>query len=270
MRRDRATAEAVETLQELGLKEYEARCFVALTRVDSATAREISDVSEVPRTRVYDAISNLEAAGLISTQHGSPKRFRAVEIEEASRILRRQKADRIDALETQLHSLGPPADESSDARRQEVWSLHGSTAIQTRTEDHVASADDEVILLVVEESLLTDELLERLRAAMDRGVAVVVGGATPAITDRVRETLPGARTFETELEWLLGPAASDEVAISRLLLTDRERLLVGSFYPDDDADEEQAIFAEGLNNGVVVLLRRLLATGLQPARTPEA
>lgn len=47
------------------------------------------------------------------------------------------------------------------------------------------------------------------------------------------------------------------------MLTDRERLLVGSFYPGaEGTHEEQAIFADGLDNGVVVLLRRMLSTGL--------
>lgn len=267
---ERAKTEAVEALQELGLKEYQARCLVALTRVETATAKEVSDISGVPRTRVYDAIDNLEALGLIATQHGSPKQFRAVDVEEATRILRRQKDDRIDSLETQLQSLEPPANDSTDALNQEVWAMSGAAAIQTRTEDDVAAADEEVVLLVVEESLLTDELLDRLRAAADRGVSVTIGGATPAITEGIRETLPDARVFETDLEWLLGPEGRDEVAVSRLLLTDGERLLVGSFYPDGDREAEQAVLAGGLENGVVVLLRRLLETGLQSAGSLEA
>lgn len=257
--------EAVETLQELGLKEYEARCFVALTRIDNGTAKDVSEISAVPRTRVYDAIENLGAAGLVYTQHGNPKRFRAVSIDEAIQTLRQQKDERIDTLERHLNSLESPADDSEDALKQEVWSLNGSAAIQTRTENTIAEADSEIILLVVEEALLTDGLLERLRAAAERGVTVIVGGATAAIAEGLRDTLPGARVFESELDWLLGPASSDEVAISRLLLTDRERLLVGSFYPDEGrVHEEQAIFANGLDNGVIVVLRRLLESGLLP------
>jgi len=45
--------QAVELLQELGLKEYEARSFVALSRQQQGTAKDISDSSSVPRTCVY-------------------------------------------------------------------------------------------------------------------------------------------------------------------------------------------------------------------------
>lgn len=45
--------QAAELLQQLGLKEYEAKCFVALTRLPSGSAKDISGIAAVPRTRVY-------------------------------------------------------------------------------------------------------------------------------------------------------------------------------------------------------------------------
>ncbi|MFC7078815.1 TrmB family transcriptional regulator [Halorussus caseinilyticus] len=70
--------QAAGLLQQLGLKEYEARCFVALTRKATATAKEISEIADVPRTRVYDAIRVLEAQGLVEIQHTNPRQYRAV------------------------------------------------------------------------------------------------------------------------------------------------------------------------------------------------
>ena len=66
---------AIELLQELGLKQYEAKSFVALSRLPSGTAKEMSEVSEVPRTRIYDAIRVLESKGLVEIQHSNPQRF---------------------------------------------------------------------------------------------------------------------------------------------------------------------------------------------------
>ena len=270
MIRESTRTETANLLQELGLKEYEARSFVALTRLSVGTAKEISEISEVPRTRVYDAIDVLETKGLVEIQHGSPKRFRAVSIEEAAQTLRQRYETRIDDLKTRLRDLEPP-DDTGDARHQEVWSLTGRGAIQTRTENAIAEATSEIVLLVVEEALLTDRLVDRLRAACDRGVTVIIGGTTDAITAHVEAELPSVQVFETDLEWLMGPGTDDEVAISRLLLTDRETLLVSSFYPDGgDSGTERAVYATGLENGVVVLLRRLIATGLLPARDAGA
>ena len=59
MSADHSQEHAVTLLQDLGLKEYEARCFVALTRLPTAKAREIGETADIPRTRVYDAVERL-------------------------------------------------------------------------------------------------------------------------------------------------------------------------------------------------------------------
>jgi TolB-like protein len=51
-------------------------------------------------------------------------------------------------------------------------------------------------------------------------------------------------------------------------LVDRTTLLVSSFYPDADESHEQAVFANGLENGIVVLLRRIISAGLLPTANP--
>lgn len=60
---DRLQEQAVEVLQEFGLKEYEAKSFVALSRMPQATAKEISETTDVPRTRVYDAVRSSPRTG---------------------------------------------------------------------------------------------------------------------------------------------------------------------------------------------------------------
>ena len=65
MTTDETIQEAVEVLQQLGLKEYEAQCFVGLSRLSTGTAKQLSEITDVPRTRVYDAVRVLEAKGLV-------------------------------------------------------------------------------------------------------------------------------------------------------------------------------------------------------------
>ncbi|MEF8839102.1 MAG: helix-turn-helix domain-containing protein [Haloarculaceae archaeon] len=67
--------QGVELLQELGLTEHKATSFVALSRLPSGTAKEISDVLRGAPAWVYDAINVLENRGLVETQHSSPSSF---------------------------------------------------------------------------------------------------------------------------------------------------------------------------------------------------
>jgi len=256
-------SKAVGLLQELGLKEYEARSFVALSRRPRGTAKEISEGSEVPRTRVYDAVRVLESKGLVEVQHSNPQQFRAVSVEEAVETLRAEYEDRIDSLCDALSGLEPAADGEAAETTHEVWTLSGAASIVARTGQLIEEADEEVVLVLGRESAFTEELAERLAAAHDRGVSVAVGTVSESLRERVSEQLPAVEVFVSGLDWLRRSGVTDDgTGISRLLLVDREAMLVSSFDATSDSREERAVFGRGFNNGLVAVVRRLMGTGL--------
>ncbi|MDG5775783.1 helix-turn-helix domain-containing protein [Haloarculaceae archaeon H-GB2-1] len=262
--------QAIELLQQLGMKEYEAKCFVALTRVPKATAKEIADISEVPRTRVYDAIRVLEAQGMVETQHSNPQVFRAVPITEAVASLRDEYQMRAETLRKHLENvdIAEPADEEVT---HEVWALTGSTAIRNRSRDLLENATDEIVLVIGTDAAFTDDLAETLRDRIAAGVSVVIGTVDESLQSRIRESLPGADVFVSGLEWLNPDHdGGTSEAISRLILVDRSAILIGTSHDGASVSgtHEQAIFGRGFSNGLVVIFRRLLSTGLLPAVDP--
>ena len=258
--------DAVELLQQLGLKEYEARCFVGLSRLSTATAKQLSEVVDVPRTRIYDAVRELETEGLIEIQHSSPQQFRAVPLEEATETLRERYESRVDQLGNVLESAD--SIESEDERPgQEVWGLNGRTAIANRSNKLIRESNEEVVLVLGEESLLTDELVESL-TGLDAGVDLLVGAITETLEARIQEAVPNATTFISGLDWLRAEEDIDShLAIGRLLLVDRSKILVSTIEPD--TADEQAVFGVGFRNGLIVVARRLLSQGLLPQRDPQ-
>jgi sugar-specific transcriptional regulator TrmB len=258
--------EAIEVLQQLGLKEYEARCFVGLARLKFGTAKKLSEMTEVPRTRVYDAIRVLEAQGLVEIQHSSPQQFRAVPLEEATKTLRDQYESRVDRLRSALDTVEEVQDDEGSPL-QEVWAMSGRDGIENRTDQLIADAEEEVVLVLGDSSLLTDDLVETL-SEVDGSVDLLVGALTEGLQEEIQAAIPRATTFISGLEWLHGGyTTEDEAAIGRLLLVDRSAILVSTFMPD--SREEQAVFGTGFGNGMVVIARRLMAQGLIPARDPE-
>lgn len=265
MRTNDKLAEAVDVLQELGLKEYEAKCFVGLTRLPTGTAKQLSEITDVPRTRVYDAIRVLEAQGLVEIQHSSPQQFRAVPLEEATETLRNQYEDRIGRLQNTLDSIEVVDQKTSHT--QQVWAMSGRDAIENRANDHIENATEEVVLVVGDESLLTEELIATLDG-VDPDVDLMIGVVTDALERQIERAVPEATTFTTGLDWLDAGESADEVLIGRMLLVDRSTILVSSLVPT--SREEQAIFGEGFGNGLVVVARRLMAQGLLEERDPAA
>ena len=257
---------AVELLQQLGLKEYEARSLVALARRESGTAKEISESSDVPRTRVYDAIRVLESKGLVETQHTSPQVFRAVAIDEAVNTLQSEYVDRASSLRGVLRGLEPPDEASGEEVTHEVWALNGEQGISSRAAQLIEGADEEVVLVIGHERAFTDQLAETLKDAQERGVRVVVGAVSETLRASVAAELPDVEVFVSGLEWLEASSLpGDTTEISRLLLVDREAILVSSFSDAGGGQgDEQAVFGRGFDNGLVAITRRMLATGLLP------
>ncbi len=258
-------SQAVGLLQQLGLKEYEARSFVALSRRPYGTAKEISESSEVPRTRVYDAVRVLESKGLVEVQHSNPQQFRAVSVDEAVKTLRMEYEQRIESLREALSGLEPATDAETTDITHEVWALSNGSSIATRTYQLIDDAEEEIALVVGHEAVFTDEVVEKLSAAQNRGVSVVIGTVSEELERTVREALPDVEVFVSGLEWLTESGiAGDGTEISRLLLVDRQAILVSSFDATGGSlDHEKAVFGRGFNNGVVTVVRRLIATGLE-------
>jgi sugar-specific transcriptional regulator TrmB len=243
---------AVERLQQLGLKTYEASCLVGLTRTETATARELAEVTDVPRTRVYDAVRVLEEEGLVEVQHGTPRRFRAVPVEEVVETLRSRFEPRIEELGETLRALERvDGDLGVD---QEVWALSGRDAVGNRVDRLVGEAEREAVA-VVDEPFADDDSLAAFDAATDRGVATLLWATTDRARERARAAVPDARTLDRNLGWLVegegGPA------FGRVVVVDREAVLASVVDPTDG--EERAVVSNGSGTGLVVVARRLLA-----------
>jgi sugar-specific transcriptional regulator TrmB len=265
MNSDRQAEHAVTILQGLGLKEYEARCFVALTRLPTAKAREIGEVADVPRTRVYDAVEQLAELGLIETEEASPKRFRAVGIDEALTILRRKYDRQITELGGILESVEAIRDAESNPEPSGIWTISGITTIRSRAAELVEAGDEEVVYLIGDESVLSEALLEELADASERGVPVYVGTATDRIYDRVDRVVPDAHRFESWVEWLWSPGTpGDAWSLGQILVVDRRAVLLSAHQasPHDEA-EDSAVWTTGVGNGLGIVAERLLDAGIE-------
>ncbi|SDJ57547.1 Sugar-specific transcriptional regulator TrmB [Halovenus aranensis] len=265
--------QAIELLQQLGLQEYEAKAFVALTRLPHGTAKDISEISEVPRTRVYDAVRVLESKGLVEIQHSNPQQFRAVSIDEAADTLQREYRTRTETLRDTLDTIEPTSTDVEADVPHEVWALSGTTAITSRTQQLLSEAEEEIVFVLGDESVFTESLVESLNTARKREVRVMIGTTAESVQNRVQDSLPEAEVFVSGLEWLSESAPpADDTEISRMVLIDRSTILVSTFHqtPGDEREHEQAVFGRGFDNGLVTLARRLMATGLPSVESSES
>jgi sugar-specific transcriptional regulator TrmB len=247
----------IEQLKSLGLSTYAARTFLALVSLGRGTAQDVSEVSEVPRTRVYDAVEELRGRGLADVRQSSPKQFWPVSTETARRLFDREHERRMDvvtgALERRQSAGGVE-------EQRGVWTVTGSDAVTDRVVEFVEAAEAEVVYMSVAD-LLDDGVTDALRAAGERGVTVRLAGISESVENGLRGAIPEAETFESLWSWSETPAG-------RLLMVDSDRTLVSVLESGRRGAaagrEETAIWGSGASNGLVVVLRTMFTWQLDP------
>jgi sugar-specific transcriptional regulator TrmB len=69
--------ERLHKLAEVGLTEHQARAYLALLDVGSATVKDLAKSSRVPRSKLYEVLDSLNRRGLLEVIPDTPQRFRA-------------------------------------------------------------------------------------------------------------------------------------------------------------------------------------------------
>ncbi|MFB6201966.1 MAG: TrmB family transcriptional regulator [Halorhabdus sp.] len=260
---DRETSiveESVELIRTFDFTEYEAKCFVGLTRIGQGTAKDVSEVADVPRARVYDCMDSLQERGLVDVQQGTPREFRAADPDEAISLLDRRVTEILDRLDTLLGRLQAPEAEEAAG---DVWVMEGDAEVSERMDGLLEAAEEEVLLAVAVEDLLTADLLAALQAAADRGVDIVIGSPAEPIRERLATDVPDATVLETWTWWDSHPIQPG--AVSAILMVDGERLLVSADIQTSlpGVRKHRAVWTDGDSAPLVGMMRPLLADAIQ-------
>jgi HTH-type transcriptional regulator, sugar sensing transcriptional regulator len=78
-----ASTEVLDALKSIGLNLYERKIFVALLAKGVATAAEVSEIANVPRSRSYDILESLSEKGFVMVQPSKPIKYVSLAPREA-------------------------------------------------------------------------------------------------------------------------------------------------------------------------------------------
>jgi sugar-specific transcriptional regulator TrmB len=234
-------SDAVESLERLGLTSYEAKVFIALQKLGAGTARDVHQITDVPRSQVYSVAENLADRGLIEVQQSSPIQYRPLDIDEARETLRsrfeREQERAFDYVEDVR------AEREDGAEQQEaIWTLRGTDRIDERVVDLLREADERVVFGTAHESLVTDDIERTLRERADEGLLVAVISENPVIRDQF-EPVDGVVVGEPPAQH------GEDSPAGRVVFADGDTLLL-SVLGDDASlggDSETAIWSAESN-----------------------
>lgn len=248
---------AIDQLEWCGLSSYAAQTFVALVALGTGTAKDVSETSAVPRTRVYDAIDELRAFDLVDVRQSSPKEFCAISVDTTNRKFGQEMDRRLSILTTALDTLEPV---HRGREQRGIWTVDGQSAVTDRVIEFIHDADDEIVYMTVGR-LLTDDILDALGDAAARGVTIILAGVSPEVKSHLQEAVPEAELFESLWMW-------SDTPVGRLMMVDSAQTLISVRTCDTntaqtDDRSETAIWGTGEANSLVVVLKTLFTWRLR-------
>jgi sugar-specific transcriptional regulator TrmB len=97
--------EDVIVLTQLGLTKLQAEVFLTLEKLGKATAKTVGSASSIDRANVYRVILSLQKLDLVEKTITKPTLFKAINIQEAIKMLLKQKAEEYKEVETKTKKI---------------------------------------------------------------------------------------------------------------------------------------------------------------------
>ena len=187
---------------------YEVKIWLALLSKGTATAGELSDLSNVPRSRSYDVLESLEKKGFIIMKLGRPIKYLAVQPNE---IVKRVKKGLQERAEQEIKML-------EEAQKTDVFqelsflfkngianidptsisgSFRGRENIYSHLANLISEAESEVTIVTTSEGIVRklDYLKNTLRKAKNKKVDIKI--AAPLKTEEARKAAKELSEFAT-------------------------------------------------------------------------
>lgn len=176
---------------------YEVKVWAALLSRGTSTAGELSNISDVPRSRTYDILESLEKKGFIMMKLGKPIKFVAIKPEEVIERVKKnllkhakEKTERLENLRDdevleELNSLftkGIKFVEPSDLS----GSLRGRQNLYNHIDMMIRSAERTITIVTTKEGLnrKMEALMPTLENCKKRGVKIRI--AAPVEKDNLK------------------------------------------------------------------------------------
>ena len=165
-----------KSMREFGLSENEIRSYLSLLKFGHMNATEISKQSNVPYSKVYEILLNLEQKGWIESDDSRPKNFKA---KPPSLAIEDTKI-RLESIhkknENQILSELQPLYESKESlEKPEIWILRGESNITDRIGDTISKSKKEILIAL---PLISRSIAQRISPVLmyleSKGIKITI------------------------------------------------------------------------------------------------
>jgi len=134
-------------LQALGLTENECKAYLALLKLGTCTAIQISRESHLQRTEIYPLMAGLVSKGLVEETVDRPKRYRPVNVKHALPRFAVKIRSRVDAIAKESEQLAAELEGLSTRTKQttqeEIRIIYGPQSARAHLLESIKSTQSE-------------------------------------------------------------------------------------------------------------------------------
>lgn len=138
------------SLQNLGLTDYEIKVYLALLDSPGSQASDTSRLSEVPISKIYEVLSNLERKGWVESQQSTrPARYYPKSPSTALQAYRMRLERELKSNEDHLLAeLMPRYSRKEGQERPEIWIVRGEYNILAKVRETIERCKREILVVV--------------------------------------------------------------------------------------------------------------------------
>ena len=112
----------VHLLKGIGLTMYEAQAYITLTSLISATADEVSEKSNIPRSKIYSVLKNLNEKNYVDVEDGRPMIYT---VKSPVEVLTREKEKFLREIEDSIIRLTNIYENGISQVQAPIWRIYG-------------------------------------------------------------------------------------------------------------------------------------------------
>jgi sugar-specific transcriptional regulator TrmB len=181
-------------LEAMGLTEYEAKAYIGLIQMGTSNAGNLSKLTEIPHSKIYEVLIRLEKKKLIEVQKGRPLFFKAIkpslaiegietelrdslqhEFSQRKKDLERLYEEKISQLSKAHGVLGEldnfyERNAAIEPSEEFIWTIQGKDNLNGQAKEIIQSASGEVRLMMPLDDF--SEVASTIKSVSSRGVKV--------------------------------------------------------------------------------------------------
>ena len=170
-------------LREIGLTEYECQAYLSLLRSGEETAETISQLSNIPYTKVYGVLESLEKRGWVEHGGGRPRKYHPRSPVDAMRSEQISMESNFEENQSIIMEELQPLYENKEIKEiPEIWIVRGEVNSFNKILELLEKAKKEIMLAIptISDQILpmypdfSDKMFSFLNKLMDSNIDVKV------------------------------------------------------------------------------------------------